>query len=366
MMRATLVPVVIVLAGGGATFLLLPRFKTLRSQIVLLSMLAVVLPALSVISGGVLMLKRHEVIELSLIAVFAVIISAVIGLALGRRVGHHLSQFRDAATELADGHLEARIPEQGPLELRELAVSFNTMAEQLARLFETRRNLVAWASHDLRAPLAALQAMIEASEDGLMNPSDCLPAMRMQVRTLSSIVDDLFELSRIETGTLALAMCDVSISNLAGDCVDSFQAQARQRGISLHLVDASPGIVARCDPEKVERVLFNLLGNALRYTPKDGSVAVRIASSGRPDEAVTIAVEDSGDGIPEESIGDVFDSFWRADPSRNSETGGVGLGLAIARGLVEANGGRIWAENAPDGGARLTFSLPRPGDSDSA
>jgi signal transduction histidine kinase len=229
------------------------------------------------------------------------------------------------------------------------------MAQKLSRLFETRRNLVAWASHDLRAPLSSLQGMIEALEDGLAEPGQYLPEMRRQVRTLSRLVDDLFELSRIETGTLTLALMDVSVTELAAQCVRSLLPTAERRGVHLSIQGGSQMARARCDPDKTERVLLNLLTNALRHTPDDGSIAVRVANAGA---AVEVVVEDTGQGVPDGAVDRVFESFWRADPSRTPETGGAGLGLAIARGLVEAQGGRIWAENRPEGGARFRFTVP--------
>jgi signal transduction histidine kinase len=221
-------------------------------------------------------------------------------------------------------------------------------------LLDTRRNLIAWASHDLRAPLASLQAMVEAMQDGVAGPGDYLEEMRRQVRMLAGLIDDLFELSRIELNALALELIDVPLGPLAAGCVRSLEPTAAARGVKLRVVGAD-GTRVRCAPDKVERILMNLLTNALRHTPHDGSVGVRVSSQGA---AVHVAVEDTGDGIPPGAADRVFESFWRADRSRTAATGGTGLGLAIARGLVEAQGGRIWAENRPEGGARFVFTLP--------
>ncbi|MGH2727796.1 MAG: sensor histidine kinase, partial [Actinomycetota bacterium] len=129
------------------------------------------------------------------------------------------------------------------------------------------------------------------------------------------------------------------------------------RGVRLEFTSADRGVRARCAPDKVERILLNLITNALRHTPYDGSIAVRVSEASG---GVSVAVEDTGDGLADEDLDRVFESFWRADPSRSSATGGAGLGLAIARGLVEAHGGRIWAEHRPGGGARFVFTLPDP------
>ncbi len=355
MIIAILLAVAGVLAGGAAAALLLTRVRGIRGQLLLLSLAAAVLPAAAVVGAGLIMFSAHDVLALLVLAAASAGTAAVLAALLASRLAHRVAAFRDAAAGLAAGDFAVRIPEEGPEELRELGVAFNRMTESLSRLFETRRNLVAWASHDLRAPLASLQVMIEALEDGLAQPAQYLPAMREQVRTLSRLVDDLFELSRIETGTLALALFDVRVDDLAARCISSLRPEADRRGVRLAVGGERPQAVAHCDPDKVERVLLNLLTNALRHTPRDGSIAVRVVRDG---DAVKVAVEDTGRGVPAEAVGRVFESFWRPDPSRTPATGGSGLGLAIARGLVEAHGGRIWVENRPEGGARFSFTLP--------
>jgi signal transduction histidine kinase len=230
------------------------------------------------------------------------------------------------------------------------------MAAQLEDLFDARRQLVAWASHDLRTPIASIQAMLEALEDGLAEPERYVPAMREQIRTLSLLVDDLFELARIDAGVLTLEIEEAPLPRLVESCLRGLEAEAHARRVALeaHIDGAIPSV--RCAPDKVERVLFNLLTNALRHTPSDGSVAVLVEPLR---EEVQVTVEDTGVGMTADSLRRMFDRFWRGDPARSRETGGAGLGLAIARGLVEAQGGRIWAENGPNGGARISFTLPR-------
>ncbi len=226
------------------------------------------------------------------------------------------------------------------------------MAASIEQLFDARRELVAWASHDLRTPLASMQAMIEAIEDGLATADDYLPTLRDQVRTLSVLVDDLFELARIDAGALTLELQQLPVSGLVDSALRLLRPEAAARNVEL---------VSRCEgettapvaPEKIERVLYNLVTNALRHTPSDGSVAVNVA---RRDGEVLVSVEDTGSGLEPEAVTRMFERFWRADRARSQA--GMGLGLAIARGLVEAHGGRIWAENREEGGARITFTLP--------
>jgi signal transduction histidine kinase len=226
------------------------------------------------------------------------------------------------------------------------------MASNLSSLFDARRELVAWASHDLRTPIASLQAMLEAVEDGLVPAETYLPAMADQVRLLARLVEDLFELARIDAGVLTLELRKAELVGLIETCVRGLGAEAESRNVSVE-ARVADGISAQCAPEQIERVLYNLLTNALRHTPADGSVAVVV----QPDrDVVTIAVEDTGDGIDEATAGRMFERFWRGDSSRTGD--GSGLGLAIARGLVEAQGGRIWSERRPGGGACVAFTLP--------
>jgi signal transduction histidine kinase len=197
-----------------------------------------------------------------------------------------------------------------------------------------------------------MQAMLEAIEDGLGDPEEYVPVLREQVRTLTLLVDDLFELARIDAGALTLEMLRLPLAPVVSSSLRCIEAEARSRHVRLQ-AEVGDDVTARFAPDKVERVLMNLLTNALRHTPSDGAVAVLVEP--RPDE-VRVAVEDTGGGIDTEARERMFERFWRGDQSRS--TRGAGLGLAIARGLVEAHGGRIWAENREGGGARVCFTLP--------
>ncbi len=343
----------IVIAGLLAS-VLVRRLRGIRAQLTTLAITGVVLPLSAVVLTGTVMLKGHDALVIGIVAGASAIAASGVAIASAAPLISRLRGMREATLAYAGGDLDARIETGGPAELATLADAYNEMATKIGRLLESRRNLVAWATHDLRAPLASLQAMIEAVQDGVASREDYLPEMRRQVRTLARLVDDLFELSRIELNALTFEIMDVSLSRLADGCVRSMRPAAEERGVRLTL-SGDDRAVARCAPDKVERVLMNLLTNALRHTPADGSVAIRV---GAEDGAVVVAVEDTGEGLPDGEPERVFESFWRADPSRNAATGGAGLGLAIARGLVEAQGGRIWAEPRPEGGARFVFTLP--------
>ena len=194
--------------------------------------------------------------------------------------------------------------------------------------------------------------MIEAIDDGLVEPQEYLPVIHHQVRTLSARVDDLFELARIDAGALTLELRDVEVADVVEDCVRTLEAEAASRGVRLQ-TRASRDAKARCEPDKVERVLLNLITNALHHTPTDGSVAVLVESH---EHEIQLTVADTGIGLEAGAEHRMFERFWRGDPARSVE--GAGLGLAIARGLVEAQGGRIWAERRRDGGALVSFTLP--------
>jgi histidine kinase len=278
--------------------------------------------------------------------------AVVAALVVARSTVDSIDRVRDASVEMARGDLDVRAPEGGPREVAELAGAFNEMGANLSRLFDTRRELVAWASHDLRTPLANMQAMLEALEDGLADPDEYVPVLREQVRVLSALVEDLFELARIESGALTLELQRLPVAPVISSSLRSVEAEARSRHVVL-AADVEDDVTARFAPDKVERVLMNLLTNALRHTPTDGAVAVRVEPS---ETEVRVAVEDTGEGLDAEARDRMFERFWRADRSRTAQ--GSGLGLAIARGLVEAQGGRIWAESREGGGARVCFTLP--------
>jgi signal transduction histidine kinase len=340
------------LAVGLVAVVLLRLLPSLRLQLAGLAALSVCLPLASVLLSGWVAFHMGDDVKILAVAAGSATVAVVAGLVLARSIVRSVERVRDASVQLAAGDLRVRAPESGPAEVADLAASFNEMASSLERLFDARRELVAWASHDLRTPLANMQAMLEALEDGLVDTEATTPVLREQVELLSSLVDDLFELARIDAGALTLELRDALLEPVVGSCLRGVEADARRRGIGL-AASVADDVSARCAPEKVERVLFNLLTNALRHTPSDGSVAVRVEQLERE---VCVTVEDTGEGLDEEARLRMFDRFWRADPARSAR--GSGLGLAIARGLVEAQGGRIWAEERPGGGARVSFTLP--------
>jgi signal transduction histidine kinase len=340
------------LGVGAVLGLGLRALPTVRLQLAGLAALAVCLPLGAVLLSGWVMFHMGDDVKILAVSAASAGVAVVVALWLARAIAGSLDALRDASMLLAGGDLAVRAPETGPAEVADLASSLNEMAANLERLFDARRELVAWASHDLRTPLANMQALLEAAGDGLMDSEDVLPRLEEQVRTLSVLVDDLFELARIDAGVLQLELEDAPLAGVVRSSLRGVEAEARLRGIRLD-AEVDENVRARFAATEVERVLVNLLANALRHTPSDGAVAVRVEPG--PAE-VSVMVEDTGAGLGEEARTRMFERFWRGDPARSA--GGAGLGLAIARGLVEAHGGRIWAEDRSDGGARISFTLP--------
>jgi two-component system sensor histidine kinase BaeS len=327
---------------------------SVRTQLALLVVAAVCLPLVVVVAAGFVMFHMHDEAKVWIVVIVSALCALAGALLLGRHILHPLDRLREASKQLAAGDLTARAAESGPRELRELGASFNEMAANLEQLFDARRELVAWASHDLRTPLASLRAMVEALEDGLAQPGEYLTAIKAQTQFLSSLVEDLFELARIDSGALALEVREAPLGELVASCVGALEADAQAHGVRLES-QFDGDVVVRVAPDKIQRVLLNLLTNAMRHAKPHGEVAVVVA---KDTDHVVIAVEDDGNGLAPGAPDRMFERFWREDGSRARSSGGAGLGLAIAQGLVQAHGGTIWAENRLGGGARVAFTLP--------
>ena len=343
------------LVAGIPLALLLRLLPTVKLQLAGLALLAVALPLAAVILSGLVMFQAHDDIKILVVAAASASTALVAAFLMGAAVSRRIRALESAAQVLSSGELRARAPTDAPRELAHVGEAFNAMAGNIEELFEARRQLVAWASHDLRTPLASIQAMLEAVQDGLASIDEYLPALQQQTHTLAALIDDLFELARIDADALTMELRETKLPLLVSSCVRGLEAEARAREVHLEsqLDETLPDV--RCAPEYVQRVLLNLLTNALRHTPSDGSVFVKAREGA---DELELSVEDTGSGLSLEAQRRVFERFWRDDASRNRATGGAGLGLAIARGFIEVQGGRIWAENRPEGGARFAFTLP--------
>jgi len=286
----------------------------------------------------------------------ALAVALVLGALLVQGITRPLRQLSAASRSIAAGDLDARVPVRSSDEIGQLAAAFNHMAADLARAEEARRQQAADVAHELRTPLTIIQGHLEALADGIF-PADAEvldPALE-QARLLARLVEDLRTLSLAEAGQLALNPVPTSVGGWVSGVVAGFRALAADRDVSLGVEIADDLPPVRVDAGRMAQVLGNLLDNALRHTPEGGQVAVRAA---RGDGGVVVSVSDTGPGVPPDHLPHLFDRFWRGDPSRSRRTGGSGLGLAIARRIVEAHGGRIWAELVADGGLRVSFRLP--------
>ena len=281
---------------------------------------------------------------------------------MSRRTLKPLQNLGVAARRLGRGDLSQRADTAGPTEIRELAQSFNVMAEGLEEAERQRRNLTADVAHELRTPLSNIQGYLEAIRDGLVDPTpETIDTIHGQALHLSRLVEDLRLLAQVEAGSLHLQLSAARVEELLQSSVEAVRPRAEAKGIDLSL-DVEPSApTAELDATRVSQVIGNLLENAITHTPEGGKVTVsarvlRLAQDER--ETVEVTVSDTGAGIAPEDLPRVFDRFYRADPSRDRSTGGAGLGLTIARRLVEAHGGTIVVESALGEGSRFTVRLP--------
>jgi two-component system OmpR family sensor kinase/two-component system sensor histidine kinase BaeS len=292
------------------------------------------------------------------------LLAAGLGVLAFRGIATPLADVMAGADAIAEGDLSVRVPvpERGPDDFGRLAQSFNRMAEELERADQQRRNLTADVAHELRTPLHIIQGNLEGVLDGVYQPTgEHLDATLDETRALARLVDDLRTLSLAEAGQLPLVWESVDVAELLADVSTSFSGQAEAAGIDLRVElegDSSlPEISA--DAGRLDQVLSNLMGNALRHTPASGAITLRAEPS---DGGVRIVVRDTGEGIPAEDLPYVFDRFWRGDRSRSHASGaGSGLGLAIARQLVQSHGGRISIASQVGEGTAFTIELPGDG-----
>lgn len=308
----------------------------------------------------------HDLLLATVLLAFATGIAMSLGYFSSAALTDRIRMLVQAAREIAQGRLATRVSDPGRDEMAALAQTFNEMAAQLQateqkqrELDVLRRDLIAWVSHDLRTPLTSIRAILEALADGVVeDPAVAqryLQTAQRDIRSLSGLIDDLFEMAQMDAGGLQLERSAGSIADLISDTIERFSEIAGRQGIELH-GSAGAGVdPVHFDLQRMSRVLSNLTGNALRHTPAGGSVCLTAA---RTPEGVTVAVEDSGEGIRPEDLPYIFDRFYRGEKSRNRATGGSGLGLAIARGVVEAHGGVIRVESEPGMGAKFVFTIP--------
>ncbi|MBF6047558.1 two-component sensor histidine kinase [Streptomyces sp. NRRL B-1677] len=360
------------LAGATAAGVLgALALRLLRHRSVAVSLTVVAAVSVTAMLAGTLsvawamFLSSHDLTVVTTVCAMAAVVSLATALVLGRWVVARSNALTLAARDFGrsgsfaapGGNATAELAALG----RELAATSAKLEESREReraLDASRRELVAWISHDLRTPLAGLRAMAEALEDGVVeDPARYHRQIRTETDRLNGMVSDLFELSRIHAGTLSLSPSRMSVHDLVGDALAGAEPLAREHGVRLigEKAEEAAGVPVEVDGREMTRVLGNLLVNAIRHTPADGTVAI----AARHEEAtgtVVLSVTDACGGIPEENLPRVFDTGWRGSEAR-TPTAGAGLGLAIVRGIVEAHSGRATVCNV-QGGCRFEVVLP--------
>lgn len=306
---------------------------------------------------------------LLVLLVFSGIVSLGFGYLMSRSITRGLHELTAGAQEISLGNLQTRVTVKSGDEVEQLASAFNHMAKQLEEsarkqkaLEQARHDVVVAVSHDLRTPLASLRAMIEAINDGVVGDEATvrryLRNAQLQAENLSALVDDLFEFAQLDAGANTFPIEPGSLRDLISDSLEAMQVQAQAKGIALSgEVDASVDPV-QMNSHMIQRVLYNLIQNALRHTPEGGAVFIQ-ARRIEQKNMVQVEVQDSGEGIAEQDLPYIFEQFYRGDKSRSRETGGAGLGLAIAQRIVLAHRGEIWVESNPGAGSCFYFTLPR-------
>lgn len=317
------------------------------------------------IAASMMFISTHDLRLLLVLCGYALAAASIPALAMGRSLGQRLGKVEQSAQRIAEGDFAVRVNLHGNDDIARLAHAFDTMAARLeeadanrASLERSRRDLFAAISHDLRTPLSSIRVMVEALTDRVVtDPATTdryLGMMTGDIERLSLLIDDLFELARIDSGALQLRLQETEIGGVVESAVAGVVPIAEKARVA---VSCGPTAAATllADPERLTRVLGNLLQNAIRHTPADGSVVVTTSATG---SEVVVSVADTGNGIPPGDVSRVFERFYRAEKSRSRTGGGSGLGLSIAKSIVEAHGGRIWIDQTGSAGTTVSFALP--------
>ncbi|HEY2653906.1 MAG TPA: HAMP domain-containing sensor histidine kinase [Solirubrobacteraceae bacterium] len=351
---------------GAVTILLADLLATnrawlrgLRRQLGALGVLAAAELAAAVgLFAALMFVSNHDAFFMALAAGYAILLGLGAARLVARRALGDVDAVRRAVTEVGEGSRDVRIAVRGQDELAALAADVEAMAAKVAAEERARRELVASVSHDLRTPITTLQLIAEGLEDGIFEPDrvrEQVQLMATQVRALGALIDDLFELSRLEAGDVQWSMRQVALDQLVQETIEAMRPQADAGGVAVRAELHEALRPARANPEQLQRVLFNLIQNAIRHTPADGSVVVRAHSA--PGPAVEIEVADTGRGIDPALGNRIFEPFVQGPSRVAGQNGSAGLGLAIARAIVSAHGGRIWVAGSGPG-TRIRFTVP--------
>jgi two-component system sensor histidine kinase SaeS len=341
---------------------------SIRTQLLLVSVLVALLVVINIGFASYLMfISTHDLGLLIGLIVFSLGLSVIASLYLSKPTSRNIYEVISAVREINAGNLQANVPVTSRDEVGELAIAFKAMVQRLQEslsrernLEKPRRELIEAVSHDLRTPLSSVRLMIESINDGVVTDDATvkryLRTIQAEIENLSQLVNDLFELSQIDAGLLKLHTDSVSLQQLIPATLEMMNAEAASHNLTLkdEIDRELPPVTI--DARRVQRVLYNLVQNAIRHTPADGSIHIEAKDAG---DVVEIDVTDTGEGIPPEDLPKVFERSYRSERSRSREAGGAGLGLSIAKGIIEAHGGHIWVNSEVGRGSIFSFTLPK-------
>lgn len=346
------------------------QFPSLRWSLVSIVIITVLLTLLNIwVTAQLMFLSEHDLALTVSLLVFAGLTAVIFGIYIAGTITARILHLSNAAQEIAHGKLDTRLKVSGNDELAEFAHTFNWMAENLEkmdtekkRVEEARRDLIAWVSHDLRTPLTSMRAILEAIQDEIVTDPDSIQQYvgrsLSEVNNLSHLIDDLFELSKLDTGHMDAKFVSASLPDLISDVASNLMAKAHRKQIKLmgDIAPNIPPIVMATD--KIQRVLYNLIDNAVQYTPQNGKITIK---SYKQNTYVRVDIHNTGKPIDKQHLPQIFDHFYRVEQSRPQGADGhrsTGLGLAIAKGIVEMHNGTIWVTSSAEAGTTFGFTLP--------
>ena len=359
----------IYLGAGGVTLLaafairwLVPRARSIRLVVFVAASAAVCVAAVAVgLSSGFMFSSSHDLRLLAIALALGVGLALALSFTVSRPLTSDLERLANVAQRVGEGERSLDTGVTRADEVGVVATAMDMMVDRLTRAeteaetaSDARRHFLAAISHDLRTPLSSLTAAIEALQDGIVADKERFyRVMGNDVALLRSLVDNLFLMTRLEAGEVLFKQMPIDLAEVADEAVEAMTPLAARSAVSLKL-EATSAVPASGDPQALSRVIRNLIDNGIRHAPRESTVSVSVGNG----SSATVLVQDEGDGFPPEFVDEAFVSFSQADPARSRAGGGAGLGLAIAKGLVEAHGGTIWARPGP--GGIVGFDLPIP------
>lgn len=364
-----LITTIISAIAGYAAYRLgwMNRAPNIRSALLGSYALACLLTFINVwLTARLMFTDQHDLLLGTVLLIFAGAIAMALGYLLTSSFLDRIKTLDQAAKRIADGNLSIRIPVEGRDELAGLAHTFNNMTSQLEeaqekrkQLESLRKELLTWIGHDLQTPLTSISAIIEALSDGMVQDKETeqryYDTAKKNISALSHLIDDMFQMAQIDAGGLELNIDSVSISDLISDTLENFTELSNQKNILIHGKVGPDLDEIQVDAQRINRVLNNLIENAIRHTPQNGTIRV---TADRSNKGVIVEVSDNGEGIDPGDLPYLFDKFYRGEKTRRTAMKGTGLGLAISKGIIDAHGGEIWASSIL-GRTTFTFVIPQ-------